>query len=144
MIFQNDPGQPGMVLHFGCYSMALFERLCTNFDLPFTQDRYLEMLNWGIETNVIDDEFCIIFSPQEICDHVVGKGRVRYWGKFTPTRWCDDREFEIQVWHRDGATFSHYVSGDGKVGVVYDSWYGGSKSVRFGRLVGKRIYRIAA
>jgi hypothetical protein len=143
VICQNDVRLPERVHHFGCYYVALNERLTTLFDLPFTVDGLLDCLLWGEANGSIDDRVTMA-DPQAICDHVVGRGRVRYWGKFPATRWCEDREFEILVFHRDGASFSHYVSGNGRGVVIYDPWFGGSLSVKKGRLVGKRIYRIAA
>ena len=36
MIYQTDPEFPPSIFHWGCYFMALNERLSTLFGLPFT------------------------------------------------------------------------------------------------------------
>ena len=66
---------------------------------------------------------------------------MRFLGKFQPQHECADDEFEIVCYHKNGASFNHFCSGNGKGIVFYDPWSSeGSDSVKNGILIGKRIY----
>jgi hypothetical protein len=142
VIFQTDREFPYSINHQGCYYLSLMERLTTHFDLPFTHDILISIFNYAQDKDIIDDEVTLV-SPQDLCDYVVGTGKVRFYGKYTPTYETQDNEMEILCWHKSGAVFNHFVSGNGKNIVIYDPYSSqGSDSVRNGLLIGKRIYRI--
>jgi hypothetical protein len=142
MIFQTDWEFPKSIQHGGCYYLSLLERLTTHYDLPFTHDLALSIFNYAQDKGFIDTEVTLV-NPQDLCDYIVGTGKVRFYGKYTPTYDTQDNEMEILCWHKSGATFNHFCSGNGKGIVIYDPWSGsGSDSVRNGEMIGKRIYRI--
>lgn len=142
MIYQTDPEFTPSIFHWGCYLLSLVERLTTLFDLPFTHEIVLAFLSYGQMTKAIDAEITLL-NPQALCDHVLGVNRVRFSGKDDPTYVCANDELEIVCYHKNGASFNHFCSGNGKGIVVYDPWsIEGSDSVRNGELIGKRIYRI--
>ena len=142
MIYQTDHDFPPAIYHWGCYLLSLCERLSTHFDLPFTHDSVWALFEYGQANKFIDQEVTIV-DPQALCDHALGVDRVRFLGKFPPAHEALDDEFEIVCYHKDGASFNHFCSGNGKGMVLYDPWSAsGSDSVLNGQLIGKRIYRI--
>lgn len=142
MIYQTDPEFPSAVAKYGCYLLSLCERLTTHFDLPFTHDSVLAVLDYG-RANLFIDEEVTILDPQVLCDFAVGRDKVRFEGKFERTYLPLEDEFEIVVYHKNGASFNHFCSGNGRGIVLYDPWAStGSDSVRNGELISKRIYRI--
>jgi hypothetical protein len=129
--FQTDSDFPSSIQKYGCYLLSLIERLTTHFDLPFTHDSVISILDYGQTNKFIDDEVTL-------------RDKVRFEGKFERTYLPLDDEFEIVVYHKDGASFNHFCSGNGKGLVLYDPYSAmGSDSVRNGELISKRIYRIA-
>jgi hypothetical protein len=141
--FQTDSDFPSSIQKYGCYLLSLIERLTTHFDLPFTHDSVISILDYGQTNKFIDDEVTLL-DPQMLCDFAVGRDKVRFEGKFERTYLPLDDEFEIVVYHKDGASFNHFCSGNGKGLVLYDPYSAmGSDSVRNGELISKRIYRIA-
>jgi hypothetical protein len=142
MIYQTDSDFPSPVRHNGCYLLSLIERLTTHFDLPFTHDAVISILDYG-QSNMFIDKEVTILDPQMLCDFAVGRDKVRFEGKFAAEYIPTDDELEIVVYHKNGASFNHFCSGNGKGIVLYDPWSAsGSDSVLNGSLVGKRIYRI--
>jgi hypothetical protein len=143
MIYQTDSQFPATIYHWGCYLLSLIERLTTRFDIPFTHDFVLTTLAFGQMIKAIDSEITIV-DPQAVCNHVLGAvDKVRFEGKFPANYETLDDELEIVCYHKDGASFNHFCSGNGRGIVVYDPWNAtGSDSVRNGSLIGKRIYRI--
>jgi|GEM_PF-4306904 len=142
MIHQNDIDFPFAIRVWGCYLLALSERLATHFDMPFTHESVMNLFAYGQSNNFIDGEVTIT-DPQSLCDHVLGRDKVRFEGKFSPIYIVSDNELEIVCYHKNGASFNHFCSGNGKGIVLYDPWNEeGSDSVRNGELIGKRIYRI--
>lgn len=143
MIYQQDPEFPEAVKRWGCYLLAFCERMATTFDKEFTYPFVLDLLYFGQINRLIDSEITLL-SPQGLCNHLVGVNRVMFLGKFPPQYFCRDDEFEIVCYHKNGASFNHFCSGNGKGMVLYDPWGAtGSDSVRNGDLIGKRIYRIS-
>jgi hypothetical protein len=141
MIYQTDPEFPSHVNHWGCYFLSLNERLSTLFGLPFTHEVILERLEYAQKRGIVDAEMTIM-APQMFCEYVE-PGRVHFKGKMPANYPTGSDEFEIVVYHRDGASFNHFCSGNGKGIVIYDPWSAsGSESVRSGSLIGKRIYKI--
>jgi hypothetical protein len=141
VIYQQDAEFPQAVHLWGCYLLSLCERLCNWTNTDFTHERVLEVLGWGQANGVIDQEVTLL-SPQAICDHVAGVNKFRFFGKFSPSYPARDDEFEVVCYHKDGASFNHFCSGNGRGMVLYDPWsVDGSDSVRNGALIGKRIYR---
>jgi hypothetical protein len=143
MIYQTDSYFPHEIRVYGCYLLSLCERLTTHFDLPLTHDSVISILDYGQTNKFIDDEVTIL-DPQMLCDYAVGRDKVRFEGKFERTYIPLEDEFEIVVYHKAGASFNHFCSGNSKGIVLYDPWSAsGSDSVRNGELISKRIYRIA-
>ena len=143
MIYQQDIDFPDNVRHFGCYLLSLVERLTNHFDLPFTHDSVLSIYDYG-RANLFIDEEVTILDPQVLCDFAVGRDKVRFVGHVTARYIPTEDEMEILCWHKAGASFNHFCSGNGKGIVLYDPWSAsGSDSVRNGELISKRIYRIA-
>jgi hypothetical protein len=142
MIYQQDIEFPSYIVHWGCYLLSLCERLTTHFDLPFTHDSVLAVYDYG-RANLFIDEEVTILDPQVLCDFAVGRDKVRFEGKFERTYLPLDDELEILCWHKNGSSFNHFCSGNGKGIVLYDPFSAtGSDSVRNGELISKRIYRI--
>lgn len=141
MIYQQDEQFPKAVHLYGCYLLALCERFTTALDEPFTHEFVLDVLGYGQKNRLIDEEITLL-NPQALCDYMTGVGRYRFLGKFSPSYYAADNEFEVVCYHKDGASFNHFCSGNGKGIVLYDPWsVDGSDSVRNGILIGKRIYR---
>ena len=142
MIYQQDPEFPQAIRFYGCYLLSLVERLTTHFDLNFTHDSVLTLYQYGLDHKFIDEEVTLL-DPQDLCDFAVGPRRVTFLGHYPPGRESLDDELEIVCYHKDGASFNHFCSGNGKGIVLYDPWSAeGSDSVRNGQLIGKRIYKI--
>jgi hypothetical protein len=142
MIWQTDAEFPSEIQHWGCYLLALTERLTTHFDLPFTHDSVLALYQFGVDNKFIDDEVTLL-NPQDLCDFAIGPGKVMFLGKFPPAHEAGSDELEVVCYHKSGASFNHFCSGNGKGLVLYDPWSpDGSDSVRNGQLIGKRIYRV--
>jgi hypothetical protein len=142
VIYQTDAefNNPA-IYHYGCYLLSLCERLTTHFDLPFTHLFVLEVLQHGRLYKWIDEEITLL-DPQDLCDYVV-PGKVSFLGHYPAGRESLDDELEIVCYHKSGASFNHFVSGNGKGICIYDPWSAdGSDSVRNGEIIGKRIYRI--
>jgi hypothetical protein len=141
MIYQTDPAFPPSIFHWGCYFMALNERLSTLFGLPFTVESVLGILGYASGAKLIDSEVTLL-DPQALADYVE-PNRVHFKGKFEAGYPTAADEFEIVCYHKDGASFNHFCSGNGKGIVIYDPWSEqGSDSVRNGSLIGKRIFKI--
>jgi len=141
-IFQTDKELPIEINHWGCYFMSLTERLTTLFSKPFTHETVLAYYHDAQAAKIIDDQVTLL-APQAYCDMVLGINRVVFVGKVDPFYVCEPYDFEILCYHKDGASFNHFVSGDGKGLVLYDPWSSeGSDSVKNGSCIGKRIYRI--
>lgn len=141
-IYQTDPEFSPAIHFWGCYLLSLCERLNRYFNLPFTHDQVKEILQTEQAVGAIDIEITLI-NPQAVCDYAVGKGKASFLGKYVPEYVTSDNEFEIVCYHKDGASFNHFCSGNGKGIVVYDPWSAqGSDSVINGSLIGKRIYRL--
>jgi hypothetical protein len=122
--------------------MSLNERLATIFSLPFTYDRILGIYRDARSSLIVDDEVAIL-DPQKFCDMVVGFGKVVFVGKVDAFFSCTLGEFEILCFHKEGASFNHFCSGDGHGLVAYDPWsVDGSDSVKNGSVIGKRLYRL--
>lgn len=142
MIYQTDKEFPTAINHYGCYLLSLCERLSSYFPIPFTHDDVLDIFKAGQIHGVIDEEVTLL-NPQAICDIAVGQGKVRFEGKLEALYIPIDGEFEIVCYHKSGASFNHFCSGNGKGIVLYDPWSSqGSDSVRNGVLIGKRIFTI--
>jgi hypothetical protein len=121
--------------------MSLNERMSTLFGLPFTHEVIMERLEYAQRRGIVDAEITIL-APQMFCEYVE-PGRVHFKGKMPSDYPTGSDEFEIVVYHKDGASFSHYCSGNGAGIVIYDPYSAtGSASVRDGTLIGKRIFKI--
>ena len=141
MIYQTDKEFPAAVNHWGCYFMSLNERMSTLFGLPFTHESVLGVLAYAQGRKIVDNEITIL-APGMLCEYLE-PGRVQFRGKFPAEYITGDDEFEIVCYHKDGASFNHFCSGNGKGIVIYDPWSAaGSDSVRNGSLIGKRIFKI--
>lgn len=141
MIYQTDPEFPAAIYHWGCYFMALQERMSTLFGLEFTHQSVLDNYDYARGEGLLDDEVTLL-DPQALCEYIE-PGRVKFRGKFSPSYYAAENEFEVVCYHKDGASFNHFCSGNGKGIVLYDPWSeSGSDSVRNGVLIGKRIYQI--
>lgn len=142
MIYQTDKEFTPAIFHWGCYLLSLCERLNAYFQLPFTHEEVLDLLETCQLGGAIDSEITLV-NPQAVCDFAVGRNKVMFAGKFEASYITNDKEFEIVCYHKDGASFNHFCSGNGKGIVLYDPWGpGGSDSVRYGNIIGKRIYKI--
>jgi hypothetical protein len=109
----------------------------------------------GTNANYIGTEDYVA-DPQRFANLAVGKGwklaedvaqaapGILFLGKKPAIYTCKSDELEIQAWHRDGTDFDHFMAAqDGKI--VYDPWSaGGSDTHRFGKCVGKRVFRVIA
>lgn len=141
MIYQTDPEFPPAIFHWGCYFMALNERMATLFGLAFTHESVLGVYAWAVGSRIVDSEVTLL-DPQALCDYV-DPNRVHFKGKFEAGYPTGGDEFEIVCYHKDGASFNHFCSGNGRGIVLYDPWSAdGSDSVRNGNLIGKRIFKI--
>ena len=142
MIYQTDPVFPSVIQHYGCYLMSLYERLSTEYSYPFDPTSIMKIFNDGQVKGIIDSD-CTIRNPQAFCDMIVGYGKVAFVGKTDPFYAPLENDLEILCFHKDGASFNHFCSGDGHGLVHYDPWsVQGSDSVRNGSVIGKRIFRI--
>lgn len=142
MIYQNDPRLPAPIHFYGCYLLSLCERISNSFGLFFDERLVLNTLTKGQAEGWIDFQITLM-QPQKICDYIAGSGKVLFMGKYPASYFSQDNEKEICCWHKEGASFNHFVSGNGRGVVVYDPWNEhGSDSVKNGTLISKRIYRI--
>ena len=141
MIYQSDKEFPDAIRFYGCYFMALNERLSTLFGLTFTHESVLGIYAYAVGAHLLDDEVTLL-DPQGLADYIE-PSRVHFKGKFDADYPTGADEFEIVCYHKDGASFNHFCSGNGKGIVIYDPWSAaGSDSVRNGSLIGKRIFKI--
>ena len=143
MIYQTDPEFHDPALyHWGCYFMSLNERMSTLFGIPFTHESVLGILAYARGRKIVDDEVTIL-NPQLLCEYIE-PGRVRFEGKFPAEYITQADEFEILCFHKTGASFNHFVSGNGQGVCIYDPWSAkGSDSVRNGSVISKRIFKYA-
>lgn len=135
MILQRDPNLRKEIQKYGCYFMALLwygnKLACTALD-PITIDE-------EIYTHCIKREWmnknCYIFNPSAILEYAGVKNI--YLGHKPADYECRENEFEISKWSTEST--SHFVASDNGV-VTYDPW-GVSKTVKYGILKSKRIFR---
>ncbi len=146
MIYQTDEQFPDVIKTNGCYFLALLWQLNRYFPS-------LGLWNYGKIMEIYENEELEhtlrsdmeMLDPQAFCDHVTVIPRKVLWvGKTMPDFPTGPNQFQLLCWQRPGVDFVHFTAGDPRAG-GYDPYSaGGSLSVKLGKVVGKRIYAIAA
>jgi hypothetical protein len=91
----------------------------------------------------LDADGATVLDTQALADLIAGPGRITYMGSELPTYQLGTNEAEILCWHIDGATYNHFVVGDGNHKVAYDPWDAdGSAAVKRGSIINTRIWKI--
>jgi hypothetical protein len=151
MIYQTDKEFPADVYHWGCFGMAIGERVSTRFRFPFTHELMIYVFGMGVAFNYEGAE-SFIAKPEQFANTVIAKGwdgqvagavpKIKYLGKKSATYPCGPDELEIQRWRIPGADYDHFMGAqDGAV--CYDSWSAeGSQTHRDGRLMDKRVFAV--
>ncbi len=141
-IGQNDIPPFPKSFDTACYVMSILYHLNAQFGIPeWTHQAILDLDSLEMVKHDLDPDQTIE-QPQKFVDDVVGSGKVLFRGKFDASYNPAANEFEILVYHYEGANFDHFVAGNGYSVPIYDPWRGGSESVAKGQIIGKRIYQI--
>ena len=141
MILQTDPRLRKEVNEWYCYIMDMFwfankyGRLAVSPEMiNASYERYLYQKWIDIEAAVQNPE--AIFRDMGLI--------VKYHDRHDPSDYiCKATEFEILYFERQAKEklFTHFTAGDGAGHVTYDSM-GCAMTVRYGRLVSKRIFKL--
>ncbi len=131
--------------------MSILERISTRFALPFIWDWAKAVFAAGVAADYVGAE-SFIEHPEQFARLAISKGwlgdirrpDVAFIGKKPANYECQKDELEIQQWNKAGNNFDHFVSAENGV-VVYDPWSAnGSDTVRFGKCIGKRVFKVIA
>ncbi len=142
VIYQTDPQFPA-TFETACCFLSLLWKFNDLFDVPeWTHTAIIKVYQDEQVKHDIDvDE--TIENPQGFADNVCGKGKLLYRGKFDATYQTAADEFELLVFHREGADFDHFCVGNGYSQLAFDPYSAaGSLSAKEGQLISKRIYKI--
>lgn len=143
-IYQTDKEFPTAIQEWGCFFLSILKQLVIRLgvDAIWNHGEIVRIYeNEEIDHDLGSD--LTVKDAQGLCDHVVGEGRIKYSGGQGINYPTSSNQFEILVYHRNGADFNHFVCGDGSGKVIYDPWSkDGSRSVREGICIGKRIFNI--
>jgi hypothetical protein len=146
VLYQTAPefASMPMIRKYGCYAVALSQVMANVFRLPFDYPEALEFLaNELIDDDTDIDNEMTVLDPQNFVDDIVGKGRVKFLGHFTPDAECPDDVLQFLCWHKTGKNYNHFTFGNGKLITLIDPWSPeGSESVRDGKVLSWRGYRL--
>jgi len=135
MFFQNDE-KINTLSRWGCYFCSILAMDEKVTGIKFADKEVFTLWGKNFHEGDIDIESTIL-NPQGLCNDL--KGKLTFKGKFPANYICADNELEILLFHNDATGFDHFVLGDGKNKVIYDP-YPNSKTVKYGKIVGKRIF----
>jgi len=137
MILQKDPRLRKEIQEWGCYLMSIFWFVNKFTNLPVSPDIINGIYDKLLLAGYINEE-CEILNPQAIFEFL--KMPVIYHDRHDPPDYkCQRNEFEILEWRYDG--IRHFVAGNGQGVVTYDPM-GCSRTVRYGKLHSKRIFKL--
>ena len=137
MILQTAQGLLFEIQKWGCYFLSIAYFCEKDNGEPFTVDDLNKAFKDLLKVKAVDIE-CTVLNPDAIIARLNGKGK-KFKGKADAKYICAGNEFEIQEWYNIATNYTHFVAGDGKGDVLWDS-YGHSRTVREGKLTGKRIF----
>ena len=149
-IYQTDIEFPTAIQEWGCFFLSILKSLALMFRPEIWN--YGEIVriyeNSEIDHSLLSD--LTVTDAQKLLNDVT-PGKVKYWGVASCLHLPAPNEYEVLVYHRKEADFSHFVLGgggafEGKGGVgevIYDPYSAdGSLSVRQGICIGKRIFQV--
>jgi hypothetical protein len=105
--------------------------------IKFTDKEVLELWGRNFYEGDIDMESTIL-DPQGLCVDLNAK--LRFMGKYPASYIPASDELQILVYHNERTGITHFVLGDNKGNVIYDP-YPNSKTVKEGKVIGKRIFK---
>jgi hypothetical protein len=152
MIYQDDPRLNSEINHYGCYFMALaFYRehvlgeAWKPADLQAVWDKAKAegVITGDLNGDGDEDDpgELEIVKPDRLCE-LLGLPLKYRDGHFPADQFAPDGGWTITAWHRNGASFNHFVVGNHRP-VLFDPIAGGSKTVREGYPISNRIYEKA-
>jgi hypothetical protein len=146
-VYQTDPqfSKYPNIRHSACFALTIARSLACHFGMAWNHSVFLSFFERELmdkDTDVNNDMY--VGDIQNYIDDFIGRGRVKVLPLQNPDYEARDDEFEWCWWNREGTNFDHAVQGNGKGIAIYDPWGGGSESVKYGRLVSKRIARLLA
>ena len=138
MILQRDDRLRFEIREYGCYYMSLLYLANKYTNAPLSVERINGPLYFGAIQQGAMNTFCFIQDPDAILAACGWKAK--YTGVHEPPEYfCKENECEILRFEHGKQ--SHFVVGDGHSHVTYDPM-GVSETVRHGRLMSKRIFRL--
>ena len=142
MIYQNDKNSLPIFKKAGCYYFSIL-KMC--FDLfpgagEFTMLKAIQFYQEQIADGQLDvREDMLIQDPQNLIDDLIGKGKLKFEGKFPVGFKPTEKEKVIDYWefYRNGKLAgTHFTYGD------YDPWYPASPWRLNGKLAGYRVFKV--
>jgi hypothetical protein len=142
MTYQTRPCFPYDVQHFGCYLFSICFLLDRQFNLGIFMDAGMLKIYQDEEADRDLGAESFVDSPQHLCDHVAGEGKVSFEEMHYPAdHQCNPGELEVQCWFNPATNFHHFVAAEnGRM--IYDPIEGGSRTVREGHCESKRVFRV--
>jgi hypothetical protein len=136
MFYQNDE-KINSVHRWGCYfcSILAMDELVSK--VKFTDKEVMDLWGKNFKEGDIDIESTIL-DPQGLCNDL--KAQLKFMGKYPATYTPSSDELQILVYHNDITAITHFVLGDNKGSVLYDP-YPNSRTVKEGKVIGKRIFK---
>jgi hypothetical protein len=125
--------------------MSVLYLASREYKIEFQPEDVVRLFAAALMANSVDAESTVL-NPEAVLEHVrpAGGRRMYFVGKEKATYLTKPNEREILQYQNPSNGFIHFVAGDGQGRVAYDPINGGSITVKRGRLVGKRIYRLEA
>lgn len=137
MILQIDPRLRPEIQEFGCYLMSVLFFVNKYTNLPLSPDIINQLYTRFIPLGWMDEQ-CTILNPNAIFGYL--KLPVLYHDRYDPPDYiCKPDEIEILKW--ENGNQSHFTAGNGHGIVTYDPM-GCAKTVKYGKLVSKRVFRL--
>ena len=146
--YQNDAGFPDEYNESGCYAHAIAK-------IAFDEEAFsidpVEMINSVLPLaqaeGVLDREYTVGDPDRLFCLFGLWTIYTDKWESMNRQCEVDERE-AVRFYYADekekGAKADkfHFVVGDGFGKCAWDPWHGGSKAVRVGRAIDKRVFKI--
>lgn len=138
MLLQTDERFPQRIRDYGCYFMALLYFGEQNRGTQYDIDEVIAILHRAQEANWINYDM-YVKRPADIL-RAVGLNISDRPAWRSALHKAQPNELEILYYKRDQPSHEHFVAAKNGV-VVYDPM-GESQTVKFGRLVSKRIFEV--
>jgi hypothetical protein len=143
---QFDPELLLAIQKYGCYYLAFLERCYVKYPkiIPYTAEKINELYKVLVASKALSSD-CLMSSPTEIMKYLeIPGGRQRVYNDsvaFPVSYVCKEDEFEILNYERSVPHTLHFCSGDGQGRLVWDPIVTGSNTVKYGKIISKRIFK---